>query len=303
METNKRKALGKGLEQLFSNESLYVEPTPFNEPTKKIEEIVENATKEDIVEVNVSELRSNPYQPRQTFDQEKLVELSNSIKEFGVLEPIIIKKSIKGYEIVAGERRKKACELVGIEKIPAIIKDFTDEEMMQIALLENIQRENLTAIEEAEAIANLLKVLNITQDELGKRIGKSRSYITNLLGLLNLPEEVKTDILNGFISMGHAKILSKLEDENLVKELAKRIKEEHISVRELESIVSNPDYKRKNPIVKIKEENKFGFVEETMTDRIGNRVRIKNKKIIIPFNSEKDLERILEILKIEVNID
>lgn len=303
METNKRKALGKGLEQLFSNESLYVEPTVYVEPAKKIEEIVENTPKEDIVEVNVSELRSNPYQPRQTFDQEKLVELSNSIKEFGVLEPIIIKKSIKGYEIVAGERRKKACELVGIEKIPAIIKDFTDEEMMQIALLENIQRENLTAIEEAEAIANLLKVLNITQEELGNRIGKSRSYITNLLGLLKLPEEVKNDILNGYISMGHAKILSKLEDENLIKELAKRIKEEHMSVRELELIVSNPDYKRKNPIQKVKEENKFGFVEETMTDRIGNRVRIKNKKIIIPFNSEKDLERILEILQIEVNVD
>ena len=223
MEANKRKALGKGLEQLFSNESLYVEPTVYVEPAKKIEEIVENTPKEDIVEVNVSELRSNPYQPRQTFDQEKLVELSNSIKEFGVLEPIIIKKSIKGYEIVAGERRKKACELVGIEKIPAIIKDFTDEEMMQIALLENIQRENLTAIEEAEAIANLLKVLNITQEELGNRIGKSRSYITNLLGLLKLPEEVKNDILNGYISMGHAKILSKLEDENLIKELAKKI--------------------------------------------------------------------------------
>ena len=303
METNKRKALGKGLEQLFSNESLYVEPTTFSEPTKRIEEIVENTKEEDIIEVNVSELRSNPYQPRQTFDQEKLVELSNSIKEFGVLEPIIIKKSIKGYEIVAGERRKKACELVGIEKIPAIVKDFTDEEMMQIALLENIQRENLTAIEEAEAIANLLKVLNITQDELGKRIGKSRSYITNLLGLLKLPEDIKNDILNGFISMGHAKILSKLEDENLIRELAKRIKEEHISVRELENIVSNPDYKRKNPIIKVKEENKFGFVEETMTDRIGNRVKIKNKKIIIPFNSEKDLERILDILQIEVKVD
>lgn len=303
METNKRKALGKGLEQLFSNESLYVEPTTFSEPTKRIEEIVENTKEEDIIEVNVSELRSNPYQPRQTFDQEKLVELSNSIKEFGVLEPIIIKKSIKGYEIVAGERRKKACELVGIEKIPAIVKDFTDEEMMQIALLENIQRENLTAIEEAEAIANLLKVLNITQDELGKRIGKSRSYITNLLGLLKLPEDIKNDILNGFISMGHAKILSKLEDEKLIRELAKRIKEEHISVRELENIVSNPDYKRKNPIIKVKEENKFGFVEETMTDRIGNRVKIKNKKIIIPFNSEKDLERILDILQIEVKVD
>ena len=146
METNKRKALGKGLEQLFSNESLYVNPL------ETIEEIEKSSSKEDIVMVNVNELRSNPYQPRRTFDQEKLVELANSIKEFGVLEPIIIKKSIKGYEIVAGERRTKACELVGIEQIPAIIKDFTDEDMMQIALLENIQRENLTPIEEAEAI-------------------------------------------------------------------------------------------------------------------------------------------------------
>ena len=299
METNKRKALGKGLEQLFSNESLYVNPL------ETIEEIEKSSSKEDIVMVNVNELRSNPYQPRRTFDQEKLVELANSIKEFGVLEPIIIKKSIKGYEIVAGERRTKACELVGIEQIPAIIKDFTDEDMMQIALLENIQRENLTPIEEAEAIFNLLKVLNITQDELSKRIGKSRSYITNLLGLLKLPESVKNDILNGLISMGHAKILSKLENEKVIFDLSNKIKNEHISVRELEEIVANPNYKRKNPIVKIKDkdDNKYNYLEDCMTDLIGNRVRVKNKKIIIPFNSEKDLERILDILKIEVKVD
>ncbi|MDD6272242.1 MAG: ParB/RepB/Spo0J family partition protein [bacterium] len=299
METNKRKALGKGLEQLFSNESLYVNPI------EKVEEIEKNASKEDIVMVNINELRSNPYQPRQTFDQEKLVELANSIKEFGVLEPIIIKKSIKGYEIVAGERRKKACELVGIEEIPAVIRDFSDEDMMQIALLENIQRENLTSIEEAEALSNLLKVLNITQDELAKRIGKSRSYITNLLGLLNLPEIIKNDILHGLISAGHARVLSKLEDEQKVLELCKKIKDEHISVRELEELASNPEFKRKNPIVKIKEkeDNKFSYVEDIMTELIGNRVRIKNKKIIIPFNSEKDLERILDILSVEVKVD
>lgn len=300
METNKRKALGKGLEQLFSNESLYVNPLD------TIEEIEKTATKDDVVMVKVSELRSNPYQPRQTFDQEKLVELGNSIKEFGVLEPIIITKSIKGYEIVAGERRKKACELVGIEEIPAIIKEFSDEDMMQIALLENIQRENLTAIEEAEAISNLLKVLNVTQEELAKKIGKSRSYITNLLGLMTLPESVKNDILHGFISMGHAKILSKLEDEKLILELTNKVKNDHISVRELEELSSNPIYKRKNPIIKIKKEednNKYNYVEDSMTDTIGNRVRIKNKKIIIPFNSDKDLERILEILNIEVKVD
>ena len=297
METNKRKALGKGLEQLFSNESLYIDTSA------ALEEMVENTPKEDIVEININELRSNPYQPRQTFDQEKLVELANSIKEFGVLEPIIVTKSIKGYEIVAGERRTKACQLVGIETIPAIVKDFSDEDMMQIALLENIQRENLTAIEEAEAFANLLKVLNITQDELAKKIGKSRSYITNMLGLLNLPENIKNDILHGFISMGHAKVLSKLENEELVRELADKIKNDHISVRELEAMASNPNFKRKNPIVKVKEENKFGYVEDAITDKIGNKVRIKNRKIVIPFNSEKDLERILEILDIEVKVD
>lgn len=297
METNKRKALGKGLEQLFSNESLY------SGPIDPIEEIVENTPKEDIVDIKLSELRSNPYQPRQKFDQEKLVELANSIKEYGVLEPIIVTKSIKGYEIVAGERRKKASELAGLETIPAIIKEFTDSEMMQIALLENIQRENLTAIEEAEAYSNLLKVLNVTQEELANKIGKSRSYITNMVGLLNLPESVKNDILHGLISAGHAKILSKLENDELVTELAEKIKLKHLSVRELEEMVQNPDYKRKNAIVKIKNANTYNYVEEAFTDKIGNRVKIKNKKIVIPFNSEKDLERILEILKVEVNVD
>ena len=297
METNKRKALGKGLEQLFSNESLY------SGPIDPIEEIVENTPKEDIVDIKLSELRSNPYQPRQKFNQEKLVELANSIKEYSVLEPIIVTKSIKGYEIVAGERRKKASELAGLETIPAIIKEFTDSEMMQIALLENIQRENLTAIEEAEAYSNLLKVLNVTQEELANKIGKSRSYITNMVGLLNLPESVKNDILHGLISAGHAKILSKLENEELITELAEKIKLNHLSVRELEELVQNPGYKRKNAIVKIKNDNTYNYVEEAFTDKIGNRVKIKNKKIVIPFNSEKDLERILEILKVEVNVD
>lgn len=295
METNnRRKALGRGLEQLFSNESLYVNP---------IDEVIENAKDEDVVEVKLSELRSNPYQPRRTFDQEKLVELAESIKEFGVLEPIIVTKSIKGYEIVAGERRKKASELAGLETIPAIIKDFSDEEMMQIALLENIQREDLTAIEEAEAYSNLLKTLNVTQDELAKKIGKSRSYITNMIGLIRLPEVVKNDILNGSISAGHAKVLSKLEDNDQILSLAEKIKKDNLSVRALEELVSEKKYKRKNEIVKIKQENKYNYVEDVLTDTIGNKVRIKNNKIIIPFNSEKDLERILEILKIEVKVD
>ena len=298
METNKRKALGKGLEQLFSNESLY------SNPLDSLEEIAHNASKEDVVEIKLNELRTNPYQPRRNFDPEKLQELADSIKEFGVLEPIIVTKSIKGYEIVAGERRFKACKLAGLETIPAIIKDFSDEEMMQIAVLENIQREDLTAIEEAEAYAGLIKTLGISQEELAKRIGKSRSYITNMIGLLKLPQSVKNDVLNGNISMGHARVLSKLEDTEKVLDLVTKIKNERLSVRELEEIASNPNYKRKNPTtVRVKVPNQYGYVEDALTDKIGNRVRIKNKKIIIPFNTEKDLERILEILNVEVKVD
>lgn len=297
METNKRKALGKGLEQLFSNESLYVNP---------VEEIVKAApNEEDIIEVNISELRSNPYQPRQVFDQEKLVELANSIKEFGVLEPIIVTKSIKGYEIVAGERRTRASELAGLKTIPAIVKKFSDEDMMQIALLENIQRENLSAIEEAEAYSNLIKLLNITQEQLAVKLGKSRSHITNMIGLLRLPENVKNDIAHGIISMGHARVLSKLEDTNLINELVDRVKNEKLSVRDLEEIVANPNYKRNNPVAVKKESNdkQYYYIEDAFTDMIGNKVKIKNKKIVIPFNSERDLERILEILNVKVDVD
>ena len=294
---NKRKALGKGLEQLFSNESLY------SNPLDTLDEISHTASDDDIVMVNLSELRSNPYQPRRVFDEDKLKELAESIKEFGVLEPIIVTKSIKGYEIVAGERRVKAARYAGLETIPAIIKDFSDEEMMQIALLENIQREDLSAIEEAQAYDNLVKSLGISQEELATRIGKSRSHVTNMIGLLKLPKEVKDDILNGMISMGHARVLSKLEDTDTILALNKKIKDTNMSVRALEELVSGGKYKRVNPTKKPTKTNEYNYVEDALTDKIGNKVRIQNKKIVIPFNSEKDLERILDILNVEVKVD
>ena len=294
---NKRKALGKGLEQLFSNESLY------SNPLDALEEISHNASKDDIVMVNLSDLRSNPYQPRRVFDEDKLKELAESIKEFGVLEPIIIKKSIKGYEIVAGERRVKASRFAGLETIPAIIKEFSDEEMMQIAVLENIQREDLSPIEEAEAYANLVKSLGISQEELSRRIGKSRSYITNMIGLLKLPDSVKEDVINGMISMGHARVLSKLEDNDVIIDLTNKIKNNGMNVRDLESLVSNPNYKRKNPTAVRTVNKEYNYVEDALTEKIGNKVKIQNKKIVIPFNSDKDLERILEILNVEVKVD
>ncbi len=299
METgnNKRQALGRGLEQLFNNESLNI--SSFEKT------ILETANKDDIVQINLNELRSNPYQPRQVFDEEKLNELADSIKEFGVIQPIIVKKSIKGYEIIAGERRVKASKIALKETIPAIVRDFSDEEMMQIALLENIQREDLTAIEEAEAYSNLIKSLGITQEEFSKKIGKSRSYITNMLGLLRLPRPVQNMILKKEISMGHAKLLSKLEDYEKIMDLATRIVKENITVRVLEDMLNNSDYTRQKPINRAakKTSGKYQYVQEILRDKIGTMVKINNKALVIPFDSEKDLERILEILKIDVDIN
>jgi len=291
----KRRALGKGLEQLFNSESL-----DFSQIEEKI---VEEASKDEIVNIKLSELRSNPYQPRIYFDEEALQELSHSIKEHGVFQPIIVKKSIKGYEIIAGERRVKASKKAGLETIPAIIRDFTDEQMMQIALLENLQRENLSAIEEAKAYYDIINSLNITQDELAKRVGKSRSHITNMIGLLRLPLNVKNLINNKKISMGHARVLSKLDSNEQIEELANKVISEDLSVRELEELTSNTDYKKSTPIVKAKKSNNrpYVYVEDKMKEYLGTKVKITDKKIEISFDSPQDLNRILEIIDIKID--
>ena len=229
METStKRRALGRGLEELFYNE-----PIDYN---KVEEKILTETPREEIEMVKINELRSNPYQPRKVFDEEALQELAASIKEHGVFQPIIIKKSIKGYEIIAGERRVKASKIAGLEEIPAIVRDFSDNEMMEIALLENLQRENLNAIEESMAYKKLLETRSLTQEDLAKRLGKSRSHITNMLGLLTLPEEVQTALSNKEITMGHARIISKLENKEQQIALTNRVKKEGLSVRQLEDI-------------------------------------------------------------------
>lgn len=291
----KRRALGKGLEQLFNSESL-----DFSQIEEKI---VEEASKDEIVNIKLSELRSNPYQPRIYFDEEALQELSESIKEHGVFQPIIVKKSIKGYEIIAGERRVKASKKAGLETIPAIIRDFTDEQMMQIALLENLQRENLSAIEEAKAYYDIINSLSITQDELAKRVGKSRSHITNMIGLLRLPLNVKNLINNKKITMGHARVLSKLESNEQIEELAQKIISDDLSVRELEELTSNTDYKKSVQVNKTKKSNNrpYIYVEDKMKEHLGTKVKITDKKIEISFDSPQDLNRLLEIMDIKID--
>ena len=289
---NKRKALGKGLEQLFSGEAFNLEEFEKN--------VVDNANKDEILMINLNELRSNPYQPRKVFDKELLEGLASSIKEYGILEPIIVKKSIKGYEIVAGERRSIAAKMAGLSEVPAIIRDFNDEEMMSIALLENIQRENLNIIEEALAYKKMIEVMHITQEELSTKVGKSRSHITNTLGLLNLPEEVQKMILNGELSMGHARVLSKMEDESKITGLAKKIINEGLSVHEIEEISKDEEIKKRVPITRRERNTDYTNIENELKDILGTKVKVDNKKINIYFENVNDLNRILEIMNIEI---
>ena len=293
MENNKRRALGRGLEELFYNEPIAYD--------KMEEKILTETPKEAIVNIKISELRSNPYQPRQVFDEEALKELAASIKEHGVFQPIIIKKSIKGYEIIAGERRVKASQMAGLEEIPAIVRDFTDEEMMEIALLENLQRENLNPMEESRAYKKLLETLQITQEELAKKLGKSRSYITNMLGLQTLPENIQTMISNKQMTMGHARVLSKLENVNQQEELAEKIIADGMSVRELENLTqSSEKYERTHKIQKhTPKANEYQYLEEELCDKLGTKVKIKSNKIEISFVNGNDLNRLLEIMNLE----
>lgn len=289
---DKRKALGRGLEQLFNDEGL-------NFDTIENSIIEEAKTNDQIVEIDLSELRANPYQPRKNFDEEALNELASSIKEHGVFQPIIVKKSIKGYEIIAGERRFRASKIAGMQTIPAIVKDFSDEEMMQIALLENLQRENLTSIEEAKAYKSIIESMNITQDELAKKVGKSRSHVTNILGLLKLPASVQDMVLYNKLSMGHARVLSKLDDPKTIEDLAQRVITEDLSVRKLESLVY--DNEEKEVKTKKSSNNEYKYMEDFLKEKLGTNVKINNNKISIKFSNVQDLNRILEIMNIDIN--
>lgn len=294
METtnNKRRALGRGLEELFFNE-----PIDYN---KVEEKIITETPKEEITMVKLSELRSNPYQPRKVFDETALAELAASIKEHGVFQPIIAKKSIKGYEIIAGERRVKASIMAGLEEIPTIIRNFDDSQMMEIALLENLQREDLNSIEEATAYKKLIDALSLTQEQLAQRLGKSRSHITNMLGLLTLPIDIQKDVSEKKISMGHARVLSKLDNEQQQKELANRIVNEGLSVRSLEELTtSTEEYTRTNQVNKVKKSsNEYKYLQDELCEKLGTKVKIKPNKIEINFVNSNDLNRLLEIMNI-----
>lgn len=280
------KGLGRGLDAIFA--------------TENVEIVTDN---DKIVEIALDEVKKNPYQPRTYFNEEKLNELKESIEKNGLLQPIIVKKAVKGYYIIAGERRYRAFELLGKKEIPAIIKEMTDEEMMVFAVLENLQREDLSALEESESYKNLMDKMSLTQEELAKKLGKSRPYIANSLRLLKLPTEIKNKLEQGVISTAHARTLLSLKTKKAMEEVCALVVERKMSVRELEEYVAK--LLKPKEVKKVKAKDIFIEEQENiLKKRLGTSVTIKqgrNKKgkIEIEFKDNDEFERIISLFKDE----
>ncbi|EFR30645.1 ParB/RepB/Spo0J family partition protein [Eremococcus coleocola] len=293
--TKRSRSLGRGMDALFSN----FEDTPGEN------EVVE--------EIDLADIRPNPYQPRKHFNEEALQELAESIKQSGVFQPIIVRQSsIKGYELIAGERRVRASRLAGRETIPAIVRQLDEEAMIEIAVVENLQREDLSPLEEAEAYSIFMDKLNLTQAQVAERIGKSRPYIANYLRLLSLPEEIKQMVSQDQLSMGQARTLLGLKDKSKMVALAKKVIAGNLTVRQLEELVQSSNQAKeksakeaeiKNKKAKVKSAHILA-IEEQMQDYFGTQTRIQQKgdrgKIEIEFLSESDLIRILDLLDIQL---
>lgn len=288
MDNKNNARLGKGLSSIFGQD------------VSKVLDDIQNGDMEverqEQSKIPVDEIRPNPYQPRKVFNDEALKELSSSIKQHGVFTPILVKKSIQGYDLIAGERRLRASKLAGLKDIPAIIVDFDDQEMMEIALLENIQREDLNVIEEAKAYEKLIQRLGYTQEQLAHRVGKSREHITNLLRLLKLPEDVQEYVVSKQLSMGHVRALLGLKTEANMRKVAKQAIDQGLSVRKVEQIVK--DTNNKKTIEKPKEDIYVKAAKEKLQEFFQTSVSINKNAISIHYENKEDLNRVLELLNL-----
>ena len=291
---SKRFGLGKGLNALIPEDTVILEP-------KK------GKDKNDdngycLIDINL--IKSNESQPRKLFDDEKIMELAESIKSNGIIQPLILRKDKDEYIIVAGERRWRAAKYIGIKEIPAVIMDLTEKQILEISLIENIQREDLNSIEEAIAYKKLITDFDLTQEQLSKRIGKSRVAITNTMRLLNLSEDVQQYIIEGVISEGHGRALLAITDSKLQCELAQNVIDDKLSVRELEFLIRKLKTKSEPSKSKAKKETNPYYKEviEKLENYFGTKVNVTNKnnkgKIEIEYYSEEDLQRILEIINL-----
>lgn len=289
MSTRDTNRLGKGLNSIFGQD------------VSKVLEDIQNGDvkteKQEQTKINIDQIRPNPYQPRKVFDDTALQELSQSIKQHGVFTPILVKKSIQGYDLIAGERRLRASKLAGMSDIPAIIVDLNDQEMMEIALLENIQRENLNGIEEAKAYEQLIQRLNYTQEQLANRVGKSREHITNTLRLLKLPEDVQEYVVQKKLSMGHVRALIGLKDENMIRKIAKQAIGQGLSVRKIEQLVKDLQHK-KEPEKQVEENIFIKEAKNKLEEYFQTSVKVSEHSISIHYENEEDMNRILELLNL-----
>lgn len=283
--TESKKRLGKGLDDIFGGDL-----------TSFIDDIEKNSTKSTQITVPIDQIRPNPYQPRRLFDEDKLNELAISIQQHGIFTPLILKKSVQGYDIVAGERRFRAAKIANLSEVPAIIVDFNDDQMMEIALLENIQRENLNAIEEAQAYRTMMDRLNLTQEQMANRIGKSRTHIANTLRLLQLPVALQNHVLEGTLSMGHVRPLITLDSQK-AEEIAKRAIDNELSVRDVENIVRGIELSKNNKRKEKPEKNKdFEYAASLLRKKFRTKAKIEEQTITLKFNDVEDLNRILELM-------
>lgn len=280
-----KRGLGRGLDVFFPNANAD-----------------ENEEFEKVLQINVKEIRPNKFQPRKTFDEEKLADLAQSIKLYGVLQPIVVRKIANGYEIVAGERRLRASKLAGTSTIPAVIRDYTDAEITEIALIENLQRQDLNPIEEGLAFKQLIEEFGLTQEEVAQKIGRSRSAIANMIRLLNLHPQVQEHVSRGTLSIGQARPLLSVEDFELQLELANRIIEDDLTARDVEELVKHKANTRKPEKITEYKELFVAEAEDKLKLILGTQVKIKpgklKSKIEIEFYSSEDLERILETISL-----
>ena len=303
----KAKGLGKGLDALFGD----VEVTPVKSADKKEsskQAKADTAAKKSdeteasqggVLYIDINDIKPNTGQPRKHFDEEKLEELASSIQQHGLIQPIVLRKLKTGYEIVAGERRWRACRIVGLKEVPCIVKELTDEENMLLAIIENMQREDLNPIEEAEGLKQMIDTYGLTQEQVSYSVGKSRPYITNSLRLLKLPEEVRTLTASGEISVGHAKALAAVKDRDKQITLAKKTAKDGLSVRQIELMAKETKAPaRKVPKAKKSADEKK--IEEDMKNALGTKVNLNRKgkkgKIEIEFYSDEELERLIELI-------
>ena len=288
MPKAKQRGLGKGLNSIFGQD---VE--------QYLDDIQNNAAEAPgrrEVELPIEEIRPNPYQPRKEFDKKALEELSESIKTHGIFTPLLVRKSVSGYDLITGERRLRAAKMAGLKTVPAIQVEFTEEQMMEIAILENVQREDLNPIEEASAYESLIQKLGYTQEKLAERVGKSREYCANIMRLLKLPEDVQSMVVNKELTMSHVRPLLSLNDEEEIYEAAEKIKKNKMSVREVEAYVRDvngggqkkPKKKEKDPMIR--------DLEIQLSEKLGTQVVFSKKSFTISYHDTDDLNRILELI-------